>query len=58
MIRLESAPEDRRRELLDEFDRAGILATPGNSSYNERVIEAGRRSILEGGTMKTLESGL
>ena len=49
MIRLESAPDERRCELLDEFDRAGIMATPRNSSFNERVIEAGRRSILEGG---------
>ena len=49
IIRLESEPEDRRREMLDEFDRAGIMATPANSSYNERVIEAGRRSILDGG---------
>jgi len=49
IIRLESAPEDHRGELLDEFDRAGIMATPRNSSFNERVIEAGRRSILNGG---------
>jgi hypothetical protein len=49
MIRVESAPDERRRELLDEFDRAGIMATPRNSSFNERVIEAGRRSIFEGG---------
>ena len=49
MIRVETAPDERRRELLDEFDRAGIMATPRNSSFNERVIEAGRRSIFEGG---------
>jgi D-galacturonate reductase len=49
IIGLESAAEDRRGELLDEIDRAGIIATPANSSYNERVIEAGRRSILSGG---------
>ena len=49
IIRLESEPEDRRGALLDEFDRAGILATPRNSSYNERVIEAGRESIMHGG---------
>jgi D-galacturonate reductase len=36
-------------ELRDEIDRAGIIATPGNSSYNEKVIEAGRQSILNGG---------
>jgi len=49
IIRVESAPADRRAELLDEIDRAGIVATPGNSSYNERVIEAARQSILNGG---------
>ena len=35
--------------IRDELDRDGIIATPGNSSYNERVIEAGRHSILNGG---------
>jgi hypothetical protein len=35
--------------VLDEIDRAGILATPANSSYNERVIEAARESIQSGG---------
>ena len=49
IIRLESAPEGRRGELLDEFDHAGIIATPRNSSYNERAIEAGRQSIVNGG---------
>ena len=49
IIRLESEPEERRRALLEEFDRAGIMATPANSSYNEQVIEAARRSILDGG---------
>ncbi len=34
---------------LDEIERAGILATPSNSGYNERVIEAGRESIQNGG---------
>ena len=38
-----------RPELLDEIDRAGIIATPGNSSYNEKVIEAARQSIVNGG---------
>ncbi len=35
--------------VLDEIDAAGILATPANSSYNERVIEAARASIANGG---------
>jgi predicted dehydrogenase len=36
-------------QTLDDIDRAGIIATPGNSSYNERVIEAARESIFNGG---------
>jgi len=35
--------------VLDEIDRAGIIATASNSSYNESVIEAARESILHGG---------
>ena len=35
--------------VLDEIDRTGIIATPANSSYNERVIEAARESIRNGG---------
>ena len=35
--------------VLEEIDRAGILATPANSSYNECVIEAARESIRNGG---------
>jgi hypothetical protein len=34
---------------LDDIDRAGIIATPANSSYNEKVIEAARESIRNGG---------
>jgi hypothetical protein len=35
--------------LLREIDAAGVMATPANSSYNERVIEAGRLSMASGG---------
>ena len=35
--------------VLEEIDRAGIIATAANSSYNEGVIEAARESILHGG---------
>lgn len=38
-----------RQKKLAEIDREGIIATPANSSYNERVIEAGRLSIQHGG---------
>jgi len=57
IIRLESATEDRRAELLGEFDRAGIMATPRNSSYNELVIEAGRQSIGNGGRQVAIRYG-
>lgn len=36
---------------LDAIDQAGLLATPANSRYNERVVEAARRSIAEGGSL-------
>jgi D-galacturonate reductase len=39
----------RRRELIREADRKGIIATPANSSTNELVVEAARLSILNGG---------
>jgi len=35
--------------VLEEIDAAGILATPQNSAYNERVIEAARESVRNGG---------
>ena len=38
-----------RQRVLREMDEAGVMATPANSSYNERVIEAGRESILNQG---------
>ena len=45
--RVESA-EDKDAELR-RIDRAGVAATPANSSFNEGVVEAGRLSILNGG---------
>ncbi len=36
----------KRRELIREVDRKGIIATPENSSINELVVEASRMSIL------------
>ena len=54
-IRVESAPEDARQHVLDEIDRAGLIATPANSGYNELVIEAGRLSILNGGREADLD---
>jgi len=39
----------KRQELIRQYDQEGVLATPVNSSYNELVIEAGRKSLLAGG---------
>jgi hypothetical protein len=39
----------RRRELILEVDKAGLLATPANSYFNELVVEAARMSILADG---------
>jgi predicted dehydrogenase len=57
MARLEEEtagfPEDRalarRRELLGDIDRQGLLATPANSFINELVVEAARLSIVNEG---------
>ncbi len=52
-IRVESQGGDLagRQKLLQEIDAAGVMATPANSSYNERVIEAGRESVLDSGRL-------
>ena len=39
----------RRQRQLAQIDDQAILATPSNSSFNELVVEAGRRSIAAGG---------
>jgi D-galacturonate reductase len=54
-IEVESAEPGSRAEMLRQIDEAGIMATPANSSYNERVIEAGRASILNGGREVPIE---
>ena len=46
-LRVEGAPD--QQQAIREIDREGIAATPANSHYNEQVIEAARRSILNGG---------
>jgi D-galacturonate reductase len=44
-----------RQKLIQELDESGIMATPGNSAYNELVIEAGRLSLLNGGREACIE---
>jgi hypothetical protein len=51
-LRVESAPD--RQQAIRDIDQEGIAATPANSSYNEQVIEAARRSILNGGVAVTI----
>src|SRR5580700_3597837 len=46
-LTVESASD--RQRAIQEIDREGIAATPANSHYNEQVVEAARRSILNGG---------
>lgn len=51
-VRVEQS-SDRRRTLA-EIDAKGLLATPANSRYNEKVIEAARQSIADGGATISL----
>ena len=39
----------KRREMIREVDKKGIIATPANSYINELVVEAARISILNDG---------
>jgi D-galacturonate reductase len=39
----------KRREMIRETDKKGIIATPANSFINELVVEAARISILKDG---------
>lgn len=39
----------KRREVIHGIDKAGIVATPANSSFNELVVEAARLSIQADG---------
>jgi predicted dehydrogenase len=47
ILKVEGAAD--RAGALAELDRAGVMATPANSGYNELVVEAGRLSIRNGG---------
>ncbi len=51
------AARERRRVLIREVDQAGIIATPGNSSVNELVVEAARLSILADGDWVSIVYG-
>jgi D-galacturonate reductase len=44
-----AAAVETGEKTLDVIDAAGIIATAANSAHNEKVIEAARRSIRNGG---------
>lgn len=56
-IEVEMAEPARRQEVLEAIDKAGVMATPANSAYNELVVEAGRMSVLNGGREAVIEYG-
>jgi D-galacturonate reductase len=56
-IEVETAEPARRLEVLEAIDKAGVMATPANSAYNELVVEAGRMSVLNGGREAVIEYG-
>jgi hypothetical protein len=47
----------KRREMIIETDKKGIIATPANSFINELVVEAARISILRDGENVDIEYG-
>ncbi|HUQ90126.1 MAG TPA: Gfo/Idh/MocA family oxidoreductase [Bryobacteraceae bacterium] len=56
-IEQEASSLAERQHLLAEMDKAGVMATPANSRYNELVTEAGRLSILNEGREVAIEYG-
>ena len=53
----QSGAAENRRAEIKVIDDEGIIATPGNSNFNELVIEAGRMSILNSGRPAVIEYG-
>ena len=50
-VEREASSVEHRREIVGDIERTGLLATPGNSRYNEAVCEAARKSIRNGGEL-------
>jgi D-galacturonate reductase len=48
---------EKRREMIREVDKKGIIATPANSYINELVVEAARISILKDGENVDIKYG-
>jgi len=53
----QTADLTQRKAMLAKYDAEGIMATPFNSSFNELVMEAGRKSILAGGREVEIKYG-
>jgi D-galacturonate reductase len=47
----------KRKEMIREVNKKGIIATPANSFINELVVEAARISILSDGEIVNIEYG-
>ena len=50
-VEREASSSDKRKKLIAEIERQGIVATPANSRYNEAICEAARISILRDGEL-------
>jgi len=48
---------EKRKMMIKDVDKKGIIATPANSYINELVVEAARISILSDGLPVTIEYG-
>lgn len=48
---------EEKQRLIRALDNDGIMATPGNSSYNELVVEAARKSIKNGAREVLIDYG-
>lgn len=54
-LELQGLTLEERQGWLQQWDDAGVMATPGNSRYNEAVVEAARASIRDGGRVIEIE---
>ncbi|MBL0157414.1 MAG: Gfo/Idh/MocA family oxidoreductase [Bryobacterales bacterium] len=50
-LELQGLAKDARTALLNQWDAAGVMATPVNSRYNEAVVEGARKSIQQDGAL-------
>ncbi|HEY3442402.1 MAG TPA: Gfo/Idh/MocA family oxidoreductase [Paludibaculum sp.] len=53
-LELQGLAKDARTALLNQWDAAGVMATPVNSRYNEAVVEGARKSIASNGALVSI----